>query len=495
LLHFLGSMLSWGLSFVCLYLTTNYIGVGAYGTVILFISILTMVNIVADLGFSNAHIKRISEGKDIDDCISTYAIIKINLTCIFVLASFVALIIWKTMIGGELSQVALNVFLIIILYEIFLTLANIAVYTFQGSTHAVKFQLMQVVNPLIRIPLVLGIVFFGGGAADLAWTYVIGAFVVMMLGMVLLYRANYHWKTPTLIGSYLEFSLPLVLMTIVVNLGINIDKVIIGYGLGESAVGSFSTAQVLIAMVTTVGGAVTMLTFPDFSRLFTEGNYEEVRKKSWIGERYISLLTMPLVVVIILFPGQVLTSIFGKGVLDAADTLRVLALASFILLINQVHFSQFLAANRSKTVTNITILSTIVLIFFLLILVPSNLFGVPSLGWGMIGAGLAWLACNIVIVVMTRILVRDISHTTINPRLWRHLAGGALTGLILWYLNFILPINGIVLVMVFTILAFLIFFGIMILAKEFGKEDRAYFWDLINPFRMLSYISSELKKG
>jgi O-antigen/teichoic acid export membrane protein len=68
---FIGSLVSSALGFVCLFFITNFVGVEAYGQVILMVSILTTINVVADLGNSSSYIKRIFEGRDIDDCIST----------------------------------------------------------------------------------------------------------------------------------------------------------------------------------------------------------------------------------------------------------------------------------------------------------------------------------------------------------------------------------------------------------------------------------------
>lgn len=493
LLHFLGSILSWGLSFVCLYLATNYIGVDAYGTVVLLTSVLTMINVVADLGFSNAHVKRISEGKDLNDCISTYLIIKVNLTCVFVIVSFAALILWN-FVGGAPTGGSLDVFLILIFFEIFLTLANIVVFTFQGTTQSAMFQLMQVVNPLVRIPLTVAIVIFGGGAVELAWTYAIGTLTMMVLGLILLRRIKFHFVTPTLIRSYLDFSLPLIIMSIVVVLGANIDKVVIGIALGDLSVGSFSTAQVFLAMVATIGVAVATLTFPDFSKLFTEGRFEEIRSKSWFGERYITMLTLPITLVVMLFPGPFLTALFGPDVISAADALRILALANFILLANQVHYSQILAANKPRVIARMTILSVIVLLILLFTLVPSKIFGVTMFGWGLVGAGMAWLICNIVIVVLTRFSVKKISGTKLNPRIIRHILCGVITAAILWFVDVILPAQGLMILMLYVLMAFLIFFVLLTAVGEFGKEDRMYFLNLVSPKEMFSYISSELNE-
>ncbi len=68
------------LSFVGVFFMTRYLGTGDYGTLSWVLALVLSLNAVSDLGFTNAHIKRISEGRDINDCVSTYAAIELILT-------------------------------------------------------------------------------------------------------------------------------------------------------------------------------------------------------------------------------------------------------------------------------------------------------------------------------------------------------------------------------------------------------------------------------
>ena len=60
-----------------------------------------MFNVIADLGFSTAHVKRISEGKDLGECIGTYATIKILLIGITAALVIGGIAIWKYGLHNE----------------------------------------------------------------------------------------------------------------------------------------------------------------------------------------------------------------------------------------------------------------------------------------------------------------------------------------------------------------------------------------------------------
>ena len=67
----------------------------ALGIIGFAMAFLSIFNYIADLGFGSAHIKRISEGKDLGTCIGTYTTIKLILTAVVITAIFVSIFIWK----------------------------------------------------------------------------------------------------------------------------------------------------------------------------------------------------------------------------------------------------------------------------------------------------------------------------------------------------------------------------------------------------------------
>ena len=98
------------LSFVGLLAMTNYLGKDVYGNISWIMATVATLNIAADLGFMNAHIKRVSEGQDENDCISTYFVTKLLLTSFMVVFSFSAIFVWNTVtnscdVAGDLEPV------------------------------------------------------------------------------------------------------------------------------------------------------------------------------------------------------------------------------------------------------------------------------------------------------------------------------------------------------------------------------------------------------
>ena len=134
----------------------------ALGIVGFAMAFLALFNIIANLGFSSAHVKRISEGKDLGTCIGTYAAIKLILTSLMVTVVFAAVYIWKNFFNGGFTDATTeSVILVFVVYYIFLNLAQIATVTFQGRREIAKRQVTGIFENIVKIPLEILVVLAG----------------------------------------------------------------------------------------------------------------------------------------------------------------------------------------------------------------------------------------------------------------------------------------------------------------------------------------------
>ena len=99
--HFLARFLGWVGLVILARSWPGKSAPAALGSIAFTMSALALFNIIADLGFSRAHVKRISEGKDIGTCIGTYAAIKIILTSIMITVVFVTIYTWKVVFNKD----------------------------------------------------------------------------------------------------------------------------------------------------------------------------------------------------------------------------------------------------------------------------------------------------------------------------------------------------------------------------------------------------------
>lgn len=490
---FLSKMLTAALAYVGLKLIATYMDTDAYGTISAALALVATFNAVSDLGFGSAHVKRISEGCDPDKCISTYAFIKIVLTAAMVVLILSSMFIYREVMGKEITDTGTDIIMLFILYQVLYDLSSIATTTFQARLEMAKMPLVTLADPLIRVPLVAFVALNRMGVMELSVAYMFGAVAVFATSVYLIFREKVRWTRPVLFRSYLTFALPLMVITLVSAGSANADRLLITFFWNPDDVGLYAAPAVFLGVFATISTAVSTLTFPSFSKLHEEGNLRQIRALSTEAERYIAMIGLPITILLIMFPYEVCSILLDEKYYDSGKALGIMAVTTFITMINAVHSSQIVAVGRPDISARITIITVVINVSLMLCLIPG--FG---LGLSFVGAALALLFGNIISFVLVRYSVHRLTGTGTNPRLCLHLVAGAASALTLYLLSTVASISGWITLGVFTAASFGIFLAVLTALREFTRKDVDFFLSLVNVREMASYIREELrgeKKG
>lgn len=478
------------LSFAGLSVMTRYLGVDAFGSISWAMALVVTFNTIADLGFSVTHIKRVSEGKDIGECISTFALYKLSLTGLMVLSMTIFLLVsasYKQLQGDGLTMI-----LLFILYYVFYDIASIAMVTFDARQETAKTQSSYMIDPLLRLPLIAIFSLSGMGVVSIVAAYLIGGFGLMIFSLYLLSREKIVWKKPRLMRYYASFALPYALVTTMSSISPNLDKILLGVFWTNVEVGYYSAGWSVAFIISVISISISSLVFPAFSRLHAEGNSEQIRTLTRVSERYTSMLALPFIVILVVFSGDIMTLLFGAEFRDGEGSLRFLAIALFIEMINTPYIAQIGAFNRPTTVAKLTVVSVIADLAIFLFLVPAAIGEVDLMGLGDAGAAIARIAGYAVIFFIVRRLAFMLTGTRSNPRILIHLLGALLTGLALETLSRSWSITHWYDAIIFLAISYSLFTAILFIFRELAKEDMKFIMSVVNPLDMWSYIKGEL---
>ena len=155
----------------------------------------------------------------------------------------------------------------------------------------------------------------------------------------------------------------------------NGDDMVVGKMLGTSALGVYEMAYKLSMLpITEVGDIVTRSTFPVFTKF--SDDKQRLKKGMIKMVAATTLLVLPLGLVLILFPRQIIEVVLGSQWVSGASILQVLAVFGVIRAISYSTSSVFLALKRQDLVSHITLAS---LIGMGLTIVPFiSLWGLPG---------------------------------------------------------------------------------------------------------------------
>jgi len=491
---------------------------GVIGFAMAFVGVFT---IIADFGFGQAHVKRISEGKDLGTCLGTFFAIKIILTTAMVAIVFFTMFFLENVLHqGFNDSTKQSVVLVFLLYYVLLSIQQIASYTFNGKGEIAKMQITSVFENIFKVPLMIIVALAGvsviGLAAIVHWpqflqplqqylashpigslamAYVFGMLTTVFIGFWFLRK--YPWKKPNIeLGkSYFYFAFPMFLFLIIGTISTNIDKLTIGYFWTATEVGYYFSLQQILQIILIISAAFNTVLFPVYSEYHAQKNLKKINTTTHLVERYISMVVIPPIVVIILFVKPVISIMLNSAFLPAASTLIVLAIYAVLVSFMAPYNSLVIGVNRPGIYAKIGLVICLINIVFDFLLVPR--WGILSFTGinGPLGAAVALVIANTTGFIMIRLAAKKLTGIKlIQNHTPRHIIAGLVMAIGLYPFTVLLSVLHWYHILAFAIIGLGIYLFILFLLKEFTRKDVDFVLDLLNVKKMWKYVKEEIKK-
>lgn len=189
----------------------------------------------------------------------------------------------------------------------------------------------------------------------------------------------------------ITYSLPLVFFNLMYVIFYWIDSLSLGYYKGSFVVGLYNAALPIALLLGIVPELFMQLFLPLITGAYSRKDATLIEQLSKQVTKWIFMINLPLFILLTLFPGQIITLLFGPEFLGAAYALRILSFGSIIASIFTV-WQQITYAQGKSTVflTNMLIAAALNLILNS-ILIPMEQIGFVSNPLGLEGAAIATL--------------------------------------------------------------------------------------------------------
>lgn len=197
-----------------------------------------------------------------------------------------------------------------------------------------------------------------------------GSFRAASLMILSPYRPRAVFRR-SLIRKTVKFGSRITGATLVNYVGRNLDKLIIGVGLGPAALGLYALAQRLVCLpLESVQAVVERVLLPRFSR-----DQEDDEK---LGNLYlrvvngIALITLPMLLVAALIPYELIGFVLGEKWMGAAPLVSILAPFAAVTAICQSRGRLLITKGKTGELFGITFVSTAIRVFAIFVGVTSG---------------------------------------------------------------------------------------------------------------------------
>ena len=337
-----GSLVGLFLAFIGRLLVARYGTEGEYGVFSLALVILSLCVVMATLGLQDGVSRSIAYARGRNDTERVQKLIPASI--VFALAAslvlcFVLLFMSDIIAVGIFNEAALSFPLKVFAMAIpFVALINVLVSIFRGFGDVrptVYFH--NILRNMLFLLLLLVVMF-----VTLPFAWVFGAYLaslvicciclaIYVIGKLpLSIRFAVRTNTAPEVRELLFFSLPLLGVAMLQMITVWTDTLMLG-GLRSSAeVGLYSAAHPLSGFISFPLGVMLLIYMPITSGLYADGLIPEIRRNFSILTKWLCSATLPLFLILFLFPETVLSLLFGANYAPAANALRILSLGFMI---------------------------------------------------------------------------------------------------------------------------------------------------------------------
>ena len=389
--NFLFRIFGLATSFLIVLLISRLFGVENYGSYSLTFTIAQATAMVFGLGIPNALILLIGN-RNFNEIEAKKLLFKgLKITLVFSIIPAILLYLSASFIALQLfGNSKLDNFFKIVAYTIpFFILHELFLYYFISVKKFIIYNIFMFILPNLFLTLFLVLFYFMSKTDFYTFlAFALSIFLIVFIEFIVVYESKIH-KTPNVISSkaLIKTASPMLFSGLLLYLLNWTDVIMLGIMTNEREVGIYNIAYKIGSVGFLVIVSVSTIITPKIAELYGRGNLQELKKLIHSSTRLISILTIPLVLVLVIGSEFVL-SFFGENVISGSSTLIIVAIGVLFSAIAG-NVDQILnMTNNQIILRNITIFSFFTNIILNFLLIPN---------YGIKGAAIASLISNIVI--------------------------------------------------------------------------------------------------
>jgi O-antigen/teichoic acid export membrane protein len=299
--------------------------------------------------------------------------------------------------------------------------------------------LSDVLSPILYLILIFASFFLGMRLKGILYALVLsGASISVLLvvyGFKKLGARPFLPKGGRRHMKLLKFSVPLLASTIMSLALMWADTLMIGRYDTPAAVGTYGVSISLVKLLLFPLSALGYVFLPIASEIYAKKKTVELKRVYQVLTKWVFAATLPVFFVLFFFPEMTITLLFGSRFVDAALSLRILAVGFMVNAFLGTNGMLLMVLGLTKTIMNISIAGAIINVVL-------NYVLIKRLGMGITGAAFATMTSYIIINLLYSLsLLRYDGLHPFTAAYLKPLAGAGVTGLVLYAMAKSVPLH------------------------------------------------------
>lgn len=263
----------------------------------------------------------------------------------------------------------------------------------RGLRRPILGQLPEGILPGIMLLLLLLLMSYGElGSYEAVLSNIISAVFSFFLGILLLRHITSSQDALPIDNKQKQYwwraVVPLAFVGGIQYLNKQLDILMIGFFLQQDAVGLYKVATQLVIPISFILNSVIIVIAPILAEQYKSANNESLQRLVVFTARLTSVLSIPLISIIIFFNKELVSFVFGESYLSAAMPLSILLLGHLINTLAGPVIALLNMTGHEKSVMNGVAIGLMINIVLNLILIP--IFGISGAAWATTVTFVVW---------------------------------------------------------------------------------------------------------
>ena len=474
-IFFIGTIIGMLLSFIGKVIVVRYITQSEYGIYSLALVLMNIFVVISTLGLREGSTRYIAYFRGGGESGKTSSIIKSSVQIALIASISLATVsffasdfISESIFHAPGLSTPLKIFSIAIPFTVLMGIFTSLFRGFNRVAPHVYFQ--SIMGNVIFILFLVGVTLIG-----LPFLGIVYAFVASIMLTCLAFTA-YTIKNLSLTlweerrinispvrKELLFFSLPLLLTAMLGMLMTWTDTLMLGYFKAPNIVGLYNVALPIARLISFALSSMLFIYVPIASQLYSKGLIEELRRNYTVLTKWICSATMPVFLILMLFPGAVLNFFFGAGYIPASTALQILVAGFFIDNLLGPNGATMVVMGKTRFLMWASIVGVTTNVILNIVLIPPL---------GIVGASIASLTSIVLLNIIRSAKLYSLAK--FHP-LSANLLKPLVTSVGLIFLIYILARNFLDVTFLILPILFVLFLGLyglsILLTKSFDRED------------------------
>jgi O-antigen/teichoic acid export membrane protein len=256
--------------------------------------------------------------------------------------------------------------------------------------------ILNVLQNFVKLIFLAFFIYLGLHRNAVTLSYLIGTLAMLFAAYFVCRRISDLWgrsilnpeEKTSIRKSLLHYSWPLMFFALVTGILPSIDSMSLGYFKDIITVGIYNAAVPFAMLLNFAAEIFMQLFFPLITREYSRGNIKLIRETSKQIGKWVFMINLPVIIVMIIFPGTIINFFFGPSYITAENPLRILAIGIFFSGLFMVSDNLIAIIGKSKLNLLNVIFASLINILLNIILIPK--FGMDGAAYSTLIAMIIW---------------------------------------------------------------------------------------------------------